>query len=94
MGEGTTYPAVNTLLAAWIPRNERAMASAFVYGGAQVSELSESFWIYQNLKDFDCFRLVTLLQIRYQDFYFIISKDGRRLSISSEFVVFFGSFSL
>lgn len=36
VGEGTTYPAVNTLLAAWIPRNERAMASAFVYGGAQV----------------------------------------------------------
>lgn len=40
VGEGTTYPAVNTLLAAWIPRNERAMASAFVYGGAQIGNIA------------------------------------------------------
>lgn len=35
--EGTTFPATNTLLAAWIPKHERARASALVYGGAQVS---------------------------------------------------------
>ncbi|CAG9798969.1 unnamed protein product [Chironomus riparius] len=34
-GEGTTFPALNTLLSAWIPLKERAKAAAFVYGGAQ-----------------------------------------------------------
>jgi MFS family permease len=37
IGEGTTFPAMNTLLSAWIPKHERSRASAFVYGGAQVS---------------------------------------------------------
>jgi len=36
LGEGTTFPALTTLLAAWIPKNERAKASALVYGGSMV----------------------------------------------------------
>lgn len=39
VGEGTTFPAMNTMLAAWIPVNERSKASALVFGGAQVSWL-------------------------------------------------------
>lgn len=35
-GEGTTFPALNTLLSAWIPQDERAKATAIVFGGAQV----------------------------------------------------------
>lgn len=38
--EGTTYPAVNTLLAAWIPKHERSRASALVYGGAQIGNIA------------------------------------------------------
>ncbi|XP_070496443.1 putative inorganic phosphate cotransporter [Chironomus tepperi] len=38
-GEGTTFPALNTLLSAWIPSKERAKAAAFVYGGAQIGNI-------------------------------------------------------
>ncbi|CRK93649.1 CLUMA_CG007178, isoform A [Clunio marinus] len=39
-GEGTTFPALNTLLAAWIPIKERSKASALVYGGAQIGNIA------------------------------------------------------
>lgn len=38
-GEGTTFPALNTLLSAWIPTKERAKAAAIVYGGAQIGNI-------------------------------------------------------
>ncbi|KAJ8681411.1 hypothetical protein QAD02_017198 [Eretmocerus hayati] len=34
LGEGTTYPALNVLLAQWIPEEERSKAGAIVYAGA------------------------------------------------------------
>lgn len=39
VGEGTTFPALNTLLAAWIPLKERSKASALVFGGAQIGNI-------------------------------------------------------
>ncbi|KAG5675847.1 hypothetical protein PVAND_005717 [Polypedilum vanderplanki] len=38
-GEGTTFPALNTLLSAWIPERERAKATAIVFGGAQMGNI-------------------------------------------------------
>ncbi|XP_070490732.1 putative inorganic phosphate cotransporter [Chironomus tepperi] len=38
-GEGTTFPALNTLLSAWIPEKERAKATAIVFGGAQMGNI-------------------------------------------------------
>lgn len=34
-GEGTTFPAMSTLLAAWVPLNERGRLGAFALGGVQ-----------------------------------------------------------
>lgn len=36
LGEGTTYPALNALLAQWVPSNERAKIGTLVYAGGQV----------------------------------------------------------
>lgn len=38
-GEGTTFPALTTLLSAWIPTEERAKATAIVFGGAQMGNI-------------------------------------------------------
>ncbi|KAK7082383.1 hypothetical protein SK128_002997 [Halocaridina rubra] len=35
LGEGVTFPAMNSLMARWIPPLERSRMSAFVYAGAQ-----------------------------------------------------------
>lgn len=37
LGEGTTFPALSALLAAWIPLKERSKLGSFVFGGGQVS---------------------------------------------------------
>lgn len=37
LGEGTTFPALSVLLAAWVPVNERSKVGSFVFGGGQVS---------------------------------------------------------
>ena len=37
LGEGTTFPALTCLIAAWIPLKERSKAGAMVFGGAQVT---------------------------------------------------------
>ncbi|XP_044758925.1 putative inorganic phosphate cotransporter isoform X2 [Coccinella septempunctata] len=36
LGEGTTYPAINTLLAQWVPLHERAKIGSLVYAGGQI----------------------------------------------------------
>uniref|UniRef100_A0A8D8VYQ6 Inorganic phosphate cotransporter n=1 Tax=Cacopsylla melanoneura TaxID=428564 RepID=A0A8D8VYQ6_9HEMI len=36
LGEGTTFPGLNQLLAAWIPLRERSRVGAFVFAGTQV----------------------------------------------------------
>lgn len=36
LGEGTTFPALNTLVSAWIPVRERSKAGALIFGGSQV----------------------------------------------------------
>lgn len=37
LGEGTTFPAMSSLLAAWVPLTERSKIGSFVFGGGQVS---------------------------------------------------------
>lgn len=37
LGEGTTFPALSALLAAWIPLKERSKLGSLVFGGGQVS---------------------------------------------------------
>jgi len=39
LGEGTTFPALSSLLAAWIPLKERSMLGSFVFGGGQVGTI-------------------------------------------------------
>lgn len=38
LGEGTTFPAMSALLAAWVPLKERSKLGSLVFGGGQVSE--------------------------------------------------------
>lgn len=39
LGEGTTFPALSTLIAAWTPLKERSMLGSLVFGGGQVKFL-------------------------------------------------------
>ncbi|XP_016964204.1 putative inorganic phosphate cotransporter [Drosophila biarmipes] len=39
LGEGTTFPALSVLLAAWVPANERGKLGALVLGGGQVGTI-------------------------------------------------------
>lgn len=39
MGEGTTFPALSALLAAWIPLKERSKLGSFVFGGGQIGTI-------------------------------------------------------
>ncbi|CAG9863086.1 unnamed protein product [Phyllotreta striolata] len=39
LGEGTTYPALNALLAKWVPLSERAKIGTLVYAGSQVGTI-------------------------------------------------------
>lgn len=48
LGEGTTYPALNALLAQWVPLGERAKIGTLVYAGGQIGTIvgnSASGWI-------------------------------------------------
>lgn len=36
LGEGTTFPAMSALLAAWVPLKERSKLGSLVFGGGQV----------------------------------------------------------
>lgn len=36
LGEGTTFPALSSLLSSWVPEDERALQGSFVFGGGQV----------------------------------------------------------
>ncbi|XP_017132353.1 sialin [Drosophila elegans] len=40
LGEGTTFPALSVLLAAWVPATERGMLGALVLGGGQVGSIA------------------------------------------------------
>ncbi len=40
---GTTFPALSSLLAAWIPLKERSKLGSLVFGGGQVSITLSSF---------------------------------------------------
>jgi ACS family sodium-dependent inorganic phosphate cotransporter len=39
LGEGTTYPALNALLAQWVPLDERAKMGTLVYAGGQIGTI-------------------------------------------------------
>lgn len=39
LGEGTTYPALNALLAKWVPLGERAKIGTLVYAGGQIGTI-------------------------------------------------------
>ncbi|XP_011506274.1 PREDICTED: sialin-like isoform X2 [Ceratosolen solmsi marchali] len=39
LGEGTTYPAINVLLAQWTPPEERSRTGSFVYAGALIGTI-------------------------------------------------------
>ncbi|XP_063916237.1 sialin-like isoform X2 [Zophobas morio] len=39
LGEGTTYPALNALLAKWVPLDERAKMGTLVYAGGQIGTI-------------------------------------------------------
>ncbi|KAG5866032.1 hypothetical protein JTB14_029840 [Gonioctena quinquepunctata] len=48
LGEGTTYPALNALLAKWVPVGERAKIGSLVYAGGQIGTIvsnSVSGWL-------------------------------------------------
>jgi ACS family sodium-dependent inorganic phosphate cotransporter len=50
LGEGTTYPAINVLLAQWTPPEERSRTASFVYAGALIGTIfatTVSGWILQ-----------------------------------------------
>uniref|UniRef100_A0AAR5QA61 Major facilitator superfamily (MFS) profile domain-containing protein n=2 Tax=Dendroctonus ponderosae TaxID=77166 RepID=A0AAR5QA61_DENPD len=39
LGEGTTYPALNTMLAQWVPVGERSKIGSLVYAGGQIGTI-------------------------------------------------------
>lgn len=43
LGEGTTFPALSALLAAWIPLTERSKLGSLVFGGGQVGTILGTF---------------------------------------------------
>ncbi|KAG5676613.1 hypothetical protein PVAND_006433 [Polypedilum vanderplanki] len=43
LGEGTTFPALSALLAAWVPLKERSKLGSFVFGGGQVGTIFGQF---------------------------------------------------
>nr|CAH7726653.1 unnamed protein product [Callosobruchus chinensis] len=43
LGEGTTYPALNALLAKWVPLGERAKLGTLVYAGSQIGKCYNSY---------------------------------------------------
>lgn len=46
LGEGTTFPALSAMLAAWIPSTERSKLGSLVFGGGQVSYLYNIQLVY------------------------------------------------
>ncbi|XP_055299422.1 sialin-like [Sitodiplosis mosellana] len=43
LGEGTTFPALSVLLAAWVPEKERSKLGSFVFGGGQIGSVLSYF---------------------------------------------------
>lgn len=43
LGEGTTYPAINVLLAQWVPLQERAKIGSLVFAGGQIGTIVSNF---------------------------------------------------
>lgn len=43
LGEGTTFPALGALIAAWVPEKERGKLGSFVFGGGQVCNVFYQF---------------------------------------------------
>ncbi|GBP33624.1 Putative inorganic phosphate cotransporter [Eumeta japonica] len=43
LGEGTTFPALNALLARWAPVSERGRMGSLVFGGAQIGNIAGTF---------------------------------------------------
>ncbi|GFT26278.1 hypothetical protein NPIL_341881 [Nephila pilipes] len=42
IGEGVTYPAINTLIGQWAPKLERSRFSAFIYTGSNIGTVFTS----------------------------------------------------
>ncbi|SPP81431.1 putative inorganic phosphate cotransporter [Drosophila guanche] len=53
LGEGTTFPALSVLLAAWVPANERGKLGALVLGGGQVGTIMGNLLSGVFLDDYD-----------------------------------------
>ncbi|XP_063699068.1 putative inorganic phosphate cotransporter isoform X2 [Culicoides brevitarsis] len=53
LGEGTTFPALSALLAAWIPLNERSKIGSLVFGGGQVGTILGTYLSGVLLHNFD-----------------------------------------
>lgn len=47
LGEGTTFPALSSLIAAWVPKKERGKLGSCVFGGGQVRRIP--FWHLRRL---------------------------------------------
>ncbi|KAL4712286.1 hypothetical protein ACJJTC_004048 [Scirpophaga incertulas] len=43
LGEGTTFPALNALLAKWAPVSERGRMGSLVFGGAQIGNIAGTY---------------------------------------------------
>ncbi|CAG9094103.1 hypothetical protein JYU34_012843 [Plutella xylostella] len=43
LGEGTTFPALNALLARWAPLGERGRMGSLVFGGAQIGNIAGTY---------------------------------------------------
>lgn len=53
LGEGTTFPALSALLAAWIPLSERSKIGSLVFGGGQVGTILGTYLSGILLHNFD-----------------------------------------
>lgn len=53
LGEGTTFPALSALLAAWIPLSERSKVGSLVFGGGQVGTILGTYLSGVLLHNFD-----------------------------------------
>lgn len=53
LGEGTTFPAMNTLLAQWVPPLERGKIGSLVFAGNQIGMVCSSFLTGLLLEDMD-----------------------------------------
>lgn len=76
LGEGTTFPALSALLAAWIPLTERSKIGSLVFGGGQVGTIVgtlTSGWLLHNYHWSSVFYFFGVLGILW--FIFFVSKS-------------------